>query len=375
MRVLIAEDNNVSRLILKTVLQKGGHQIFEADNGFTAWEVFQSNEVDVIISDRMMPGIDGIELCKRVRSLPRTIYTYFIFLTSMDNKSQLLDGINAGADDYLTKPLDIEELKIRLHVAARITELHRKLAEQAEELKRLNQLKNEFVSIVSHEFRTPLSSILFSAQYLQRYETTASADKKLKHKVRIEDSVKSMIELLDEVLLVGKAEAGKLDFLPEPMDLSEYCRDLIEEFQERAGAKYSLQLELKHAVNYTDFSGDKKLLHHILGNLLSNAIKYTPQAGKVTLALYYQSDNVVLKVIDQGIGIPEADQMRMFESFHRAKNVGNISGTGLGLSIVKRCVDLHQGSITLESQVGVGTTFILTLPRIPASSPAVIAQG
>jgi sigma-B regulation protein RsbU (phosphoserine phosphatase) len=101
MRVLIAEDDSVSRLILKTTVQKAGHQVFEADNGIRAWDLFQENEVDVIIRDRLMPGLDGIEFCTRVRSLPRTRYTYFIFLTLLDNKSQLLDGINAGADDYL----------------------------------------------------------------------------------------------------------------------------------------------------------------------------------------------------------------------------------------------------------------------------------
>jgi signal transduction histidine kinase len=184
-----------------------------------------------------------------------------------------------------------------------------------------------------------------------------------------------MIMLLDEVLLVGKAEAGKLDFTPEPLNLIDYCQDLIEEFQERAGTNYTISFELKQLDDNLEFCGDKKLLHHIFGNLLSNAIKYSPEGGKVIFELEYQPENVVIKVIDQGIGIPLADQARMFESFHRAKNVGSISGTGLGLSIVKRCVDLHQGSIRLDSQVGIGTTFIVTLPRIPLFNPAVVAQG
>ncbi len=138
MRILIAEDDQVSRLILQAAVEQLGHECLLAENGLEAWALFQSAQVEVIISDWMMPDMDGIELCRRVRSLARPAYTYFIFLTALAHESDMLLGIEAGADDYLIKPLDSEKLQIRLLVASRITALHRRTAEQAEQLEILN---------------------------------------------------------------------------------------------------------------------------------------------------------------------------------------------------------------------------------------------
>jgi signal transduction histidine kinase len=212
-----------------------------------------------------------------------------------------------------------------------------------------------------------------------------------------------MTKLLNDVLILGKAEAGKLEFNPAPLDLENYCRNLVEELQ--------LNDSNKHIITFTcsqrlgDFrewesgrvgevsvnpessqspphlltkapvtpsperSGspsvpcmDEKLLRQILENLLSNAIKYSPSGGNVELTLSDFSNQAVFQIRDHGIGIPAEDQQQLFETFHRATNVGTIAGTGLGLAIVKRCVDIHQGQITVESEVGVGTTFTVTLP-------------
>ncbi len=138
MQILIAEDDAVSRIILHTVVEQFGHTCLVAENGAQAWELFQNSAVEVVISDRSMPGMDGIELCRRVRQTPRRGYTYFIFLTALDEQQQLLAGIEMGADDYLTKPLNHADLQLRLLVAARVTALHHQLAEQQDELERLN---------------------------------------------------------------------------------------------------------------------------------------------------------------------------------------------------------------------------------------------
>jgi diguanylate cyclase (GGDEF)-like protein len=140
MRVLIAEDDAVPRMILKMAVERFGHECLVAEDGSTAWDMYQNASVNVIISDRVMPGMDGLELCRRVREIPGNgYYTYFIFLTALSEKEQLLAGIQAGADDYLTKPLDPDELRVRLLVASRITGLHHQLAEQRSELERLNR--------------------------------------------------------------------------------------------------------------------------------------------------------------------------------------------------------------------------------------------
>jgi two-component system cell cycle response regulator len=147
MRIVIAEDDTVSRLVLEAAVTALGHECFTTVDGEDAWQLFQGLDVDVVISDRAMPRMGGIELCRRVRAQDRGAYTYFIFLTALDEKLQILSGMEAGADDYLVKPLDIDELKMRLLVASRVTTLHRQLFKQSAELEELNR---RLPSAVSH---------------------------------------------------------------------------------------------------------------------------------------------------------------------------------------------------------------------------------
>lgn len=139
MRVLVVEDDNAMRLLLKRAVEKFGHECLVAEDGAQAWDIYQNTTINVVISDRVMPGMDGIELCRRVRETPQNGYTYFIFLSAMSERTDAFEGLQAGADDYLTKPFVPDDLRVRLLVAARITELHRRLLEQQAELKRLNQ--------------------------------------------------------------------------------------------------------------------------------------------------------------------------------------------------------------------------------------------
>ncbi len=225
--------------------------------------------------------------------------------------------------------------------------------------KELGELKSRFITMASHEFRTPLTTILSSAELLEHYSHKLSEEKKLNHLQRIQSSVKHMTELLNDVLLIGKVEAGKLELKPTLIHLSQFCHHLVEEIQ--------LATSDRKIVFYTNSPRttaylDEKLLRQILGNLLSNAIKYSPAGSTVKFDLSCGSGQAILHVQDEGIGIPEPEQAQIFNSFHRASNVGTISGTGLGLAIVKKSVDLHNGKITFESAVGTGTTFTVTLP-------------
>lgn len=225
--------------------------------------------------------------------------------------------------------------------------------------KELGELKSRFVTMTSHEFRTPLSTILSSADILQRYHHKLTEEKKLHHLECIQATVKNMTQLLNDVLLIGKAEAGKLECNPTPLDLVQFCRDMVEEMQITTST---------HTISFCPsrecptVGVDEKLLRHILSNLLSNAIKYSPSGGTVHFDLMCEQQTVIFQVQDRGIGIPLTDQAKLFDSFHRATNVGTISGTGLGLAIVKKSVDLHGGNISFDSKVGVGTTFTVTIP-------------
>jgi PAS domain S-box-containing protein len=246
------------------------------------------------------------------------------------------------------------------------TEIEKQLDEKEiikalEKEKELNELKSRFMSMASHEFRTPLSGILASAELLQRYYERLTPEKRIIRFEKIIKEVKNMTQLLDDVLLIGKSQTGYLSCQPVALNLYEFCRDLLEDIQISIGAKHSFEFNYNH----TDMISflDQKLLEQILNNLISNAIKYSSENSTITLKLIYDHEQVTIQVKDQGIGIPEADQSNLFNPFYRGENVNNIPGTGLGLAILKNAVQLQGGEINFTSKVGVGTTFTVKLPN------------
>lgn len=229
--------------------------------------------------------------------------------------------------------------------------------------KELNSLKTRFFSMASHEFRTPLSTALAAAQVLENSQDTwYDTEKRLRNLRRIQESVRNMVQLLDDILTISRAEAGNLTFNPKPLDLKDYCYHFIEDMRLSAGTKHSLIFKCLGGSKLVSL--DEKLLHSILSNLLSNAIKYSPQGGIVSLILEFEPNIVTLTVQDQGIGIPLEDQKQLFEPFHRGRNARTIPGTGLGLVVVKKCIDLHQGSIQIMTEVGKGTTCLVQFPLL-----------
>ncbi len=237
-----------------------------------------------------------------------------------------------------------------------MSELRKTLEKERE----LSEFQSRIITTLSHEYRTPLTTIQSSAELLENYSYKWTEEKKLTHLHRIQTSTKHMTNLVSDALLIGKAEANKLEFNPVPLDVEQFCRELLEEMDPDGMSQTSITFSSQGDSN--DAYLDEKLLRQILTNLLSNAIKYSPQGGIVQFDLECRDGVVRFSIQDEGIGIPAADQKRLFESFHRASNVGTLPGTGLGLSIVKKCVDLHGGQIAVESAVDVGTTFTVTLP-------------
>lgn len=225
----------------------------------------------------------------------------------------------------------------------------------------LGELKSRFVSMASHEFRTPLASIFALSETLSAYRdkmTDAQIDQRLEH---IRGQVNRLKEIIEDVLQLTRLQARRMTFNPILLNLDSICREIIGEYGARS--------DVKQIVKYTcteplpDLPLDRKLIRQLITNLIGNAIKYSPVDSVISVDLRLVEDAVILTVSDMGIGIPEADLRHLFEPFHRASNVGTTSGTGLGLTITKEAVDLHDGTITVESQVGIGTTFVVTLPR------------
>jgi PAS domain S-box-containing protein len=229
-----------------------------------------------------------------------------------------------------------------------------------EKERELGELKSRFISMVSHEFRTPLTTIQSASELLEYYEW--SGEERQERFQQIRDAVNHITQLMEDVLLIGRAEAGHLRLRPEPLDLRRVCQEVVAKIQRLDQLNHSIDLVSRGKPRIAWL--DRNLIRLILQHLLSNAIKYSPNRGVIHLRLLYseEKEEVSIRVQDKGIGIPLKDQERLFEPFHRAANVGTIQGTGLGLAIVKHCVNLHKGQITVESELGVGTVFSIILP-------------
>ncbi len=354
---------------------------------------------DVVLLDLSLPDSHGLatvsQLCTQQPTVP------IVILSGLEDESLAIEAVQEGAQDYLVKgEVDsdllvrairyaIERSKIRQLLNQREEqlqkaneELERRVEERTAELKQANQqlrgmeaqlrfalaqekelseLKSRIITTISHEYRTPLTTISSSAELLEHYRHKWDDDKQLKHFGRIQSSVKHMTALVNDVLFLNQAEFGKLEFNPVPLNVADFFVELIDELQTTVGHKYNLSFthQVKCCIQaYLD----AKLLRQIFTNLLSNAIKYSPDGGVVQIRLTCEERKLIFQVQDEGIGIPKEDQLNLFKSFSRASNVGTIAGTGLGLSIIKKCVDLHGGQIAVKSEVGVGTTFSVSLP-------------
>jgi PAS domain S-box-containing protein len=224
----------------------------------------------------------------------------------------------------------------------------------------LSDLRSRFTAIVSHEFRTPLGVIMSAIELLRNYHDRLDPDRRGDLFEDIHTATSRMGDLMEQVLVLGGADAGKLAYTPEPMDLAAVCEKLIDESLSATVRKCPIETSFDPDLNGA--TGSESLLRHIFSNLLSNAAKYSPAGTPVEFSVRRDAGHAVFTVRDRGIGIPAEDQPRMFEAFHRARNVTDIAGSGLGLLITKRCVELHGGSIGFESAAGEGTAFTVRLP-------------
>ena len=266
--------------------------------------------------------------------------------------------------NFSVVPTEIRELFKCIYLGRNITERKRiesEMLKALEKEKELRKLKSSFVSMASHEFRNPLSSIMICTELLLHKDQDVSEEEYNLYLNLIKSSANNMQYLLEDILVLSKTESANSAFNPDWLDLKEFCQQIIKELKiiytdreiKFIGVDFPIQIY-----------GDKKLLRHILTNLLSNGIKYSPVEETIDFKLAYSETEqlITLEIKDYGIGISDEVQKHLFESFYRGNNVGDIPGTGLGLSIVKKAVDLHGGTITVESELGVGTIMTVTLP-------------
>jgi two-component system, sensor histidine kinase and response regulator len=366
-KILVIEDEAILRDEIVEWLTFEDYTVFSATDGVEGVETAFRVLPDLIICDITMPRLDGYGVLLEMRSHPATISTPFIFVTARAAVEDMRQGMDLGADDYITKPFTRLEL-----LRAVQTRLEKKsLQEQAyheavgqwrqafEQEREQRLFKAKLVAMFSHDFRNPLASILSSTSILRDYANRMDEHRRLGYFNRIEASVRQLIQMLDDMLVVSQMETGNIEFTPEVLNVGPFFQQIVDEFQ-------SIHEETHLIAFDNHFTGtimaDPRLLRQIIANLISNAIKYSHSGTEVRVKLDSVDSQCILSVQDHGIGIPEADQAHIFDSFQRGSNVENVSGTGLGLAIVRQAAEFHNAAISLESEVGIGTTFTVVIP-------------
>jgi signal transduction histidine kinase len=262
---------------------------------------------------------------------------------------------------------DVEQILLVERDATIQKKSEEEIRKTLEKERQLNELKSRFVSMASHEFRTPLGSILSSTSLIEEYlgqkDTTVDfvRGKSEKHIKRIKSSIANLISILNDFLSLEKLEQGKVESKATVFNIEEFSKEIIEEVQ--PSLKKEQKIKYTHKGNGNEVCIDQQILKNVLLNLASNAIKYSPEGALIELKTISNNGNLTLEVTDQGMGIPEDDQQHLFERFFRAKNATNVQGTGLGLNIVKRYVELMGGSISFKTKENEGTTFKVTIEK------------
>lgn len=326
----------------------------------------KQHKFDVVLLDLHLPDSTGLDTLKEYQAA--ISYVPVIVLTELDDEQLALQALAQGAQDYLVKDqITIQRLVHAIRYAIERQEILNKIRE-SEECSRqtlarqqdVNELKSDFVAMVSHEFRNPLTMLKTALEILESSNDKYLQERSSKYFERMHNAINQMLQLLDEVLFLSKSDAKKLDFNPYVLHLENFCLELLEVLKIGVCSKHNIIFNTKGDCSYAKM--DENLINCILTNLISNAVKYSLENSNIYFDVICQDNIAIFKIKDEGRGIPLKDQPNLFQTFYRASNVGKVQGTGLGLAIVKKCVEIHRGEIFIESQPDMGTTVIVTLP-------------
>ncbi|MCT7973602.1 hybrid sensor histidine kinase/response regulator [Laspinema olomoucense] len=387
--ILLVDDDRTTRMMLRRAMHNEGYRVVEAADGIEGLELYKQLNPDIVLLDAKMPGMDGFTCCTQIKAIAGGLGIPVLMITSLEDEDSVDRAFEAGATDYITKPIHWAVLRRRVQRLLQEKQAEREILKALEQERELNELRSRIVTMVSHEYRTPLTAILSSAELLECYWHKWDEQKRLKHLERIQLAATHLTQLVADVLSINEVESGQIEFNPAPVNLKNLCQEVIAELRLAPGSLH--QIRVSHYGDDLEVVIDEKLVQQMLINLLSNSIKYSPKGGEIELELiYYNPSNLteekglsftdaefkdidspvtIFRVKDQGLGILPHEQGQVFNAFHRGSNVGTIQGTGLGLAIAKKCVELHRGEITIVSEVGVGTTVTVTLPSRTSASP------
>jgi two-component system, sensor histidine kinase and response regulator len=361
--LLIVDDTPENIRVLFDFLIAHNFRILVAENGEDAIENAEEEQPDLILLDVMMPGIDGFETCRILKKNSQTQDIPVIFMTALSDTLDKVKAFKLGAVDYVTKPFQQEEVLARINTHLTLRKLQKRLQTQNEQLVILNQNQNEFLGIAAHDLKNPLSAIQGTAELIETNYEGMSKEELSDMIKMISVSSRQMFELIKNLLDVNAIESGKLNLSLSFIDVLPAVQWLVNNYIHRAKTKdISIQFDYEEKP-YQAFV-DYNSIYQVLDNLISNAIKYSSYGKQVSVRLIHNEKEVCCEIQDEGPGLSESDQKKLFGKFARLtpQPTGEELSTGLGLFIVKKLVDAMNGTICCESELGKGTIFKVNFP-------------
>lgn len=362
-RILVVDDSPDNLFLVQTILEEEGYQITLAENGRSALAEIEQGPPDLVLLDVMMPGMDGYEVTKRVRDNTKLPFIPILLITAHDHAS-VVEGLDTGADDFIRKPVQVDELLARVRSLLR-------LKHSVDERDQIARQREDFVSWLTHDLRTPIVAAERMLALFQQGALGELAPGMQEAVVTMARSNRNLLAMVNTLLEVYRYEAGRKTLTFSPIDLKQLLQEVIEELTPLAGEKnLSLVLDVgdKDAHNKLNSKvvGDRLELHRVFTNLIGNAIKFTDKGSVVvrmvpdTNIVDSDTPSLVIEVQDTGPGIPPEDQAVLFERFRQGNH--KRSGSGLGLHLSRRIVEAHQGAIEVKSELGKGSLFRISLP-------------
>jgi len=358
-RILVVDDEPKNRELIRDTLEVRGYAIEEADSGTEALVCIAAAPPDVVLLDVSMPGMDGLEVCRQLKGDPVTASLPVIMVTAHADRRDRLAGIEAGADDYLTKPVDLQDLLLRVRNVVRGKRLADEVKENLRRLRELEHLRDSLTHMIIHDLRSPLTTITMGLDMIRM--SAADSDRKSEEKIAEAScaSAEQMSEMLISLLDVSRFEAGEMPLQKTATNLAPILRAAMESIRDLVATQ---RIALEESTGEATACCDGSVVRRILMNLIGNAVKFTPSGGKIQVSMATDGTFVRVGVTDTGAGIAPEFHGRIFEKFGQVKDSRARLGTGLGLTFCKLAVEAHGGDIGVESTVGFGSTFWFTLP-------------
>ncbi|MFO1459120.1 MAG: hybrid sensor histidine kinase/response regulator [Verrucomicrobiota bacterium] len=361
--ILVVDDVPQNIQVVGTLLRESGYSVMPATSGTAALQRVQKKVPDLVLLDLMMPDMDGVEVCRHLKADPVTREIPVIFLTASNEMNHLVQALESGAVDYVTKPFNPPELLARVKTHLELKHSRDVILRYSEALRALNDEKNEFMGIAAHDLRNPLSAIQGYAELVKEDADAAGLREISANGGRIHAAADRMVRMVQNLLDANRIERGEFQLNKTPADLAVLASSVVESHRARAGAKQQT-LHWDGGGGPAPVVVDPVATLQVLENLVSNALKYSPPGKHVWVRIRTEAGSVRCEVRDEGPGLNEEDQKRLFGKFARlsAKPTGGEQATGLGLSIVKRMVEAMRGRVWCESEAGRGASFVVAFP-------------